>query len=122
LAAPPDPIGGPLSLSDTELDLITTGTLIIGDANSGAISISNAISRPAATNVQLRSGGDITFNQNFNTGGGTLLLAPGNAPAAVKPTFTGIDATASTVSFASDLSIAINGTTPGDGTGSTYTR
>jgi mucin-19 len=117
-----NPIGGPLSLSDAELDLISTGTLIIGDANSGAISISAAVSRPAATNLQLRSGGDITFNQHFNTGGGTLLLAPGNTPAAVKPTFTGTDATASTVSFASDLSIAINGTTAGDGTGSTYTR
>jgi hypothetical protein len=117
-----DPIGGPLGLSDTELDLITTGTLIIGDANSGAISISSAISFPAATNVQLRSGGDITFNQNINTNGGTLLLAPGTSPAAVKPTFTGTDATASTVSFASDLSIAINGTTPGDGTSSTFTR
>ncbi|TAD90920.1 MAG: T9SS C-terminal target domain-containing protein [Bacteroidetes bacterium] len=117
-----DPIGGPLGLSDTELDRITTGTLIIGDANSGTISISAPISRPALTNVQLRSGGDITFNQNLNTNGGTLLLAPGNASAAVKPTFTGTDATASTVSFASDLSIAINGTTPGNGTGSTYTR
>ena len=50
-----------------------------------------------------------------------MLLAPGTSPAAVKPTFTGTDATASTVSFASDLSIAINGTTPGNGTGSTYT-
>src|SRR5207302_7107060 len=46
-----------------------------------------------------------------NTGGGTLLLHPGTSPAAVKPTKSGIDVTASTLSFASDLAIAINGTT-----------
>jgi mucin-19 len=116
--------GSPLTLglTDAELDQITAGTLIIGDANSGNLTVSAAISRPAATNVQLRSGGDVTFNQNFNTNGGTLLLAPGNSPAAVKPVFNGTDATASVVSFASDLAIVINGTTPGDGAGATYTQ
>ncbi|MBC6996022.1 hypothetical protein H9S92_17770, partial [Lewinella lacunae] len=114
--------GGILGLTDAELDRITTGTLIIGDANSGAITISAAISLPAATDVELRSGGDILFNQSFDTGGGDLLLAPGTSPAAVYPTFNGTDATAGTLSFASDLAIVINGTTPGNGTGSTYTQ
>src|SRR5207253_5268834 len=45
------------------------------------------------------------------THGGTLLLHPGSHPAAVKPTHAGTDATASTVSFGSDLAIAINGAT-----------
>ena len=45
----------------------------------------------------------------LNTGGGTLLLAPGTSPAAVRPTHTGTDATASTVSFASDLAVTLDG-------------
>jgi hypothetical protein len=113
---------GTLGLTDAELDQVTAGTLILGSANSGDLTVSAAISRPAATNVQLRSGGDVIFNENFNTNGGTLLLAPGNSPAAVKPVFNGTDATASAVSFASDLAIVINGTTQGDGTGATYTQ
>jgi hypothetical protein len=122
LGSSSDPISGPLGLSDAELDQVTTGTLILGDATSGNLTISADISRPAATNVTLRSGGDVSFNQNFNTNGGTLLLAPGNSPAAVKPLFNGTDATASAVSFASDLAIVINGTSPGNGTGTTYTQ
>ncbi|HAK75548.1 MAG TPA: hypothetical protein DCM71_01225, partial [Runella sp.] len=116
-------IGGPLGLSDTELDNITTGTLIIGNANSGNLTVSAEISRPASTNVQLVSGGDVLISGGgFNTGGGTLLLDPGTSTAAVKPTFNGTDATASTLSIAGDLQITINGTTVGDGTGSTYSQ
>ncbi len=123
LGADSDVIGGPLSLSDSELDFITTGTLLIGDANSGTITVSADITRPAATNMQLVSNGDVTFSGGgINTGGGTLLLNPGTSPAAVKPAFNGTDAAASTVSFGSDLSIVINGDTPGNGTGSTYTQ
>jgi len=116
-------VAGPLGLSDTELDQVTTGNLIIGNANSGNITVSQPITRPASTNVQLVSGGDVLISGGvFNTGGGTLLLDPGTSPAAVKPSFNGTDVTASTLSFASDLSIAINGTTLGDGTGSTYSQ
>ncbi|WP_157607499.1 beta strand repeat-containing protein, partial [Runella limosa] len=115
--------GGPLGLSDTELDQITTGTLVIGHANSGNINVSDAITRPTSTNVQLISGGDVLIsNGGFDTGGGTMLLDPGTSPAAVKPTFNGTDVTASTLSFVGDLSIAMNGTTLGNGTGSTYTQ
>ncbi|MFN8354756.1 MAG: BspA family leucine-rich repeat surface protein [Spirosomataceae bacterium] len=123
LGSATDPIGGALSLSDAELDLMTTGTLLIGDATVGTITVSVDISRPAATNMQLISGGDVTLSGGgINTNGGTLLLDPGTSPKAVKPTFNGTDVTASTLSFASDLQITINGTTLGDGTGSTYTQ
>ncbi|WP_164490028.1 MopE-related protein [Runella sp. SP2] len=116
-------VGSPLGLSDTELDNITTGTLIIGNANSGNLTVSAEITRPASTNVQLISGGDINVSGGgFNTGGGTLLLDPGSALAAIKPTFNGTDVTASTLSLGGDLNIAINGTTAGDGTGSTYSQ
>ena len=126
LGSATNPIGGPLGLSDTELDLVTTGTLIIGHTLAGTITVSADITRSASTNVQLLSGGDVTISGGgINTGGGTLFLDPGTSPAAVKPIFTNTvtaDVTASTLSFGSDLEIAINGTTPGDGTGSTYSQ
>ncbi|MFN8354784.1 MAG: hypothetical protein U0Y10_10070 [Spirosomataceae bacterium] len=119
----PDVTNGPLILSDTELDRISTGTLVVGDATMGDITVGIGITRPAATNVQLLSGGDVIISGGgFNTNGGTLLLDPGTSPKAVKPTFNGTDVIASTLSFNSDLQITINGTTLGDGTGSTYTQ
>ncbi len=125
LGAETDALDGPLSLSDAELDRITAGKLQIGDANSGTISVSGAISRTAATNIKLISGSDLVIGEaGINTGGGTLLLDPGTSPKSVKPTFNGTDATASTLSFASasNLEITFNGTTVGDGTGSTYSQ
>ena len=38
-----DPIGGPLNLSEAELDRITAGELHIGNSNSGAIEVTNDI-------------------------------------------------------------------------------
>ena len=116
-------VGGPLVLSDTELDLISTGTLIIGNANAGNITISANITRSLSTNIQLISNGDVLFTGGgINTNGGTLLLDPANAPYAVKPTYTGTDVTAGILSFASDLAILISGTTLGDGSGATYSQ
>lgn len=105
--------GSPLTLGlfDDELDRVTAGTLNIGKIDSGTLTTTADITRPAATNMSLVSGGDVIINGGqVNTGGGTLLLDPGNSPAAVKPTKSATDATASTVSFGSDLSIVINGT------------
>ncbi|MBK7425684.1 MAG: hypothetical protein IPI60_00910 [Saprospiraceae bacterium] len=108
-----NPIGGPLSLSDVELDLITTGTLIIGDVNTGAITVSTNITRTGLTNVELYSADDINVSGGgINTAGGTLLLDAGDSPATINPTFIGTDASISTLTLAGDLSIVINGTTP----------
>ncbi|MCB9283533.1 MAG: HYR domain-containing protein [Lewinellaceae bacterium] len=114
--------GGPLQLSDSELDYITTGELVIGDANAGIVTVTAPITRSSSTNMSLVSSGDVVFNSSINTNGGTLLLDPGASPAAVTVPFTGTDITASTLSFGSDLAIVINGTTPGTGAGSTYTQ
>jgi hypothetical protein len=101
-----------LGLTDAELDRITAGKIVIGDSTSGNIVVTANITRAAATNIELVSGRDVIITGGqVNTGGGTLLLHPGTSPDVVKPTKAGIDATASTVSFASDLAIAINGTT-----------
>ncbi len=99
-----------LGLTDAELDRIIAGTLTIGDAASGPITISAAINRPSATNVHLISGGGIVFDPgSIDTGGGTLVLDPGTA---VQPLTAGTDVTASTLSFAdgAQLAIQINGT------------
>ncbi|AYQ35902.1 BspA family leucine-rich repeat surface protein [Runella sp. SP2] len=119
----PDGANGPLILSDLELDRISTGTLVVGDATMGDITVGIGITRPTLTNMQLISGGDVIISGgSINTNGGTLLLDPGTSPKAVKPTFNGTDVIAGTLSFNSDLQITINGTTLGDGTGSTYSQ
>lgn len=59
---------GQLSLTDTELDTITAGTLQIGNANSGAITVSAAITH--ANNLSLTTGAGVS-------GSGALTLAAG---------------------------------------------
>src|SRR5207302_8505875 len=83
--------------------------------NSGTLTASAAINLPAATHLNLTSGGDIVFNPgSLNTGGGALTLAPGSGHS-VQPITIGIDANVgpAALGFASgsNLSIAINGTT-----------
>ncbi len=105
-------VAATLGLIDAELDRVTAGTLIIGDVNSGTLTVSADISRATATSIRLISAGDVVISGGqVNTGGGTVLLHPGASPAAVKPTHAGTDLTASTVSFASDLAFNIAGTT-----------
>lgn len=106
--------GSPLTLglTDAELDQVTAGTLEIGNSTSGPLTVSTDMTRPVSTAMSLISGGDVVVSGGqVNTGGGTLLLDPGLTPAAVKPVRALTDATASTVSFGSDLNIVINGTT-----------
>ncbi|MGE3466462.1 MAG: choice-of-anchor Q domain-containing protein, partial [Pyrinomonadaceae bacterium] len=101
-----------LGLTDAELDRITAGEINIGNAVSGPITTSADITRAAATKMTLVSDGDVVISGGqVNTGGGTLLLDPGVSPNAVRPTKALTDVTASTLSFGSDLAIAINGPT-----------
>ncbi len=103
---------GSLGLTDAELDLISAGTLQIGDVHSGTITVSGDVTRAASTNVQLVSGSDIVISSGqINTAGGTLLLDSGTSPATIKPTRAGTDVTASILSFGGDLGIVIDGTT-----------
>lgn len=101
---------GTLGLTDAELDRIVAGNLIIGNSNSGAITISADITRPSSTALQVSSAGDITIaGGRIDTGGGPLSLRPGPAPKAVKPTKSGVDATVSTLSLPGELSVDIAG-------------
>lgn len=70
---------GTLGLTDIELDALTAATLNIGNALTGEITISDTITRPTATHVNLTTGGNnsITFSgasASLNTNGGDLSL------------------------------------------------
>ena len=106
-------IGGSLSLTDTELDRVTAGTLVIGNSSSGAITVSAAITRSADTDLQLLSGAAINFTTgSLASAGGDVLLNPGTS---VSPATSGSDVNAGTgtLTFGTndDLAIVINGTT-----------
>ena len=97
---------GILGLTDAELDRLFGATLVVGDANTGNVTVSANISRPTSTIVQLQSGSNILISGGkFDTNGGTLLLTAGGS---VQPTNSGVDAIASTVSFASGTKLGIN--------------
>jgi len=101
---------GTLGLTNAELARITAGTIVIGDATGGAITLADEITLPQATHMELRSGSRILFDTgSINTAGGNLLLVPGTG--GVQPVTAGTDVSAGTVSFASTLTIAIEGTT-----------
>jgi murein DD-endopeptidase MepM/ murein hydrolase activator NlpD len=86
--------GSPLTLglSADELGRITAGTLTIGDADSGRLTITALIVRSVATDIQLISGEAIVFDPgSIDTAGGHLQLSPGTA---VQPLTGGTDLTA----------------------------
>jgi hypothetical protein len=117
LGSGPNLVGGPLNLLN--LLWFTAGTINIGDANSGPITINSYVYRTVPTAINLTSGGAINFSGGpLDTGGGNLVLSPGS-PASVGVAKAGNDVslgtfgTTGTLSFASgsDLAIALNGTT-----------
>ncbi|HQW24788.1 MAG TPA: SdrD B-like domain-containing protein, partial [Saprospiraceae bacterium] len=102
--------GGPLRLSDTKLDMISTGVLTIGHPTCDTILVEIPVTRSTTTDVYLITSGDVIFNPGtINTNGGNLLLDPGPSPMAVKPITSGLEITMDTLSFGSDLAIVING-------------
>ncbi len=116
-------IGGPnsptaLGLTDAELDRVMTGTINIGDANSGAVTVSSNITRSVATAMTIASGANIDISGgSLDSNGGNVTLQPGTN---VFPSNSGVDVTtgaATTLGITSgkDLKILINGTTPDSG-------
>ncbi|MCS6930060.1 MAG: HYR domain-containing protein [Saprospiraceae bacterium] len=128
-----DVLGGPLSLSDAELDLVSAPVIHIGDQFfTGDISITAPISITIpSVQVLLNSNRDILFpptGGTFDVGlTGSLFLNGGFTPShGVYPDKSNVDVRCApstlTLSSFTSLNIIINGTTPGDGTGSTYTQ
>ncbi len=109
-----DPVGGPLTLSSAEYNNITAGTINIGDANSGAMTVSAAVSRSGNAVVNLTSGGAISFNGGGLTsaGGNVNLTAGSTITAANSSTDVNMSSTG-TLAFhtGSTLGFALNGTT-----------
>jgi hypothetical protein len=111
-------IGGPnaagtLGLTIDELSQVFAGTLRIGSATSGTITVSAAITLPTATGVSLISGCDIDFNPgSINTSGGPLTLATGGT-GSVQPLTSGTDANVAPAALGfvagSNLAIVISG-------------
>jgi hypothetical protein len=99
-----------LGLSDGELDRITAGTLQIGNATSGPLTVTADITRPTATNVELISAGDQVLAGQIDTAGGTLSLAAGPITHSIQPTHSGVDIIASSTDLNGALAIVINGT------------
>lgn len=113
ISSAPDIIGGPLRLTDTELDFISAGSLMIGDVVCDTITVSTNVTRTAATDMQLITGGDIIINGgSINTNLGTLYLQPGNNPKAIKPFQSGNDVNVDTLLVSNQLAILLNGIIP----------
>ncbi len=98
-----DPIGGPLSLTDAELDRITAGTLNIGNTNSGAMTFSADITRPASTIVNLTAAANKliafgTFSLNAGSGGDVTLTTSGTGGITTGNN-TGTDITGNAITF-----------------------
>lgn len=106
-------VGGLLSLTEAELDRISTGTLVIGGATGGDVLTSTPITRASPTHFQLISGASINLGSGpLTTAGGDVLLSPGPL-GGIRPGYAGIDINAGNgiVRTASNavLAIAING-------------
>ena len=67
---------GQLGLTLAELNLITAGTILVGGSTAGNVTVSAAITRSAATNLNVTSGGTIAFNagDSLNADGGNVSL------------------------------------------------
>lgn len=78
---------GSLSLTDAELDQVAAGTIQVGDADSGSITISNNITRPEATDLSLTTGGN--HGIEFTGTSGVLDSNNGNVVLTLNPTGTG---------------------------------
>lgn len=103
-----------LGLTDTELDRFTAGTMNIGNASSGAITVSANITRAAATALSITSAANIDIaGGSLNSNGGNVNVNPGTN---VFPSHSGVDVTtgaAATLTLASgkDLKSTITSTT-----------
>ena len=111
---------GQLGLTDSEMDRVTAGTLVIGDANSGNINVSTLITQTGhLTNIFTG-----TLTTVLNTGAlgisGTIN-SPLNVNGELRPgtSLPGIINNIGNVAFASGSTFAveIGGTTPGNGAG-----
>ena len=91
-----DPVNTTLELSDAELDTISAATINLGDASTGAVSVTAAINRAVATNLNV-TGTSIAFSGgSLDAGGGDVTLS---TPGGVSADAAGTDVFANLVSI-----------------------
>ena len=117
-------VSGPFSLSNVELGYFQTSNLIVGNEQTASIKMSNEIELLNSTNVQLNCAGNIEFESGLVTAGGNLTLNANPGNSLLLPTFEGTDASLSngTFSGSGNLQIRINGSSPGNGIGNSYSQ
>ncbi len=101
-------VPGTLAVTDAELDRITAGTIQFGDNTAGAMTVSQPITRAAATAVSLNSGGAINFTTgSLATANGNVTLNPNSA---FTPATSGVDINAGsgTISFGAGDDLVLN--------------
>ncbi len=104
---------GVLGLTSAELSLVNAGTIQIGDANSGALTVSAAISHTNTNAITLTagSGQSINLNANFTTAGGPLTFSNNvvlGASAAVDTTNAGGVPAGAAINFGSTVNLGAN--------------
>jgi hypothetical protein len=99
-----------LQLSDHELDQITAGTIVIGDANTGTISVTGDIQHAGDSNIRIVAGRNIAFSlgSSWATHNGNLSLIA-NSSGTTNGDFFGIDVDQSTISSSGTGNILLNG-------------
>ncbi|HYE88771.1 MAG TPA: filamentous hemagglutinin N-terminal domain-containing protein, partial [Vicinamibacterales bacterium] len=100
--------GGQLSLTDAELDVVRATALTVGDANSGTIAVSAAVSPANVTNNSLVTGGNISFGAAgaLTSTGAATLTANAGAIVGNNSATTNVTATSLTASAANGIGSA----------------
>ena len=109
---------GDFTLTDAELDFITAGTLTIGDATAGDITITSEISPANITTLELISGGVIAdANTTATDIAATNVILDGNVSPGTSPGVLNVNGN---FDFADNdtFSVEIGGTAAGDTAGS----
>jgi hypothetical protein len=113
--------GGQLGLTDNELDAVTAGTLIIGDVNSGPVSVTAPVTQTKTTNIAATTQTSVSGVASLGIFGtvtgplqvaaaGSLVPGPGAGPGV-------INSGNLTLLAGSNLNLEIGGATPGNGAG-----
>src|SRR5687768_17235306 len=111
--------GTQLGLTDAELDIVTAGILQIGNANTGAVNVSGAITQDQTTNIFANPGVTVLSNATLAIFGtvnspltvnGISNLIPGGSPGV-------INSGSVTFAVSSNFHVEIGGPTPGNGAG-----
>lgn len=64
---------GSLSLTDAEWDRVTVGTVNVGDAKSGTISVSSTVTFATSTDLSLNT--EVANSKTINASGGSIVAA-----------------------------------------------